>query len=385
MMDYALWEVIENGATLTKTQVVEGVTTVTPITSIEDKAQTRLEVKARSTLMMGISNKHQLKFNSIKDAKQLLKAIEKRFEMLDQTFNRLQKLRNKANLDTMSMDDLYNNFKIYEPEVKGMSSSNSSIQNMAFVSSSNNNSSSTNRIVNTAQAVNIANEVSTTSTQVNPAFSTNIDNLNDIEEMDLRWQMAMLTMRDRRLLKRTEKKLTVNGNEIIGFDKYNVKCYNCHKRGHFARGLNKLIECQIVDNCKKGLGYENYNAVPPPYIGNFMPPTLDLSYTGLDEFANKTVAENTKSSKKETKAVKKNIDASIIKEWVSHDEEKNVTQPKIEKKIVRPSIVKKEFVKPRQQEKIARKTVKKVEHNRQNIHRPRGNQRNLNDMMSQKL
>nr|GEU79791.1 hypothetical protein [Tanacetum cinerariifolium] len=290
MMDYFLWKVIENGATLTKTQVVEGVTIVMPITSIEDKAQTRLEVKARSTLMMGISNKHQLKFNSIKDAKQLLEAIEKRFgrnaatkktqrnllkqqyenftasssEMIDQIFDRLQKLRNKANLDTMSMDDLYNNFKVYEPEVKGMSSSSSSIWNMAFVSSSNNNSSSTNRIVNTAQAVNIANEVSTTSTQVNLAFLTNIDNLSDvvicsfftsqlssprlvhedleqihpddIEEMDLRWKMAMLTMRARRFLKRIEKKLTVNGNETIGFDKYNVKCYNCHKRGHFARG-----------------------------------------------------------------------------------------------------------------------------------------------------
>ncbi|GKF56282.1 hypothetical protein Tco_0166622 [Tanacetum coccineum] len=79
MIDYALREVIENGATLQKTQVVEGVTTTMPITSAEDKAQRRLEVKARSTLMIGIPNEHQLKFNSIKDAKQLLEAVEKRF------------------------------------------------------------------------------------------------------------------------------------------------------------------------------------------------------------------------------------------------------------------------------------------------------------------
>nr|GFD31223.1 ribonuclease H-like domain-containing protein [Tanacetum cinerariifolium] len=46
---------------------------------VEDKAQRRLEVKARSTLMMEIPNEHQLKFNSIKDAKQLMEAIEKRF------------------------------------------------------------------------------------------------------------------------------------------------------------------------------------------------------------------------------------------------------------------------------------------------------------------
>ncbi|GJY57907.1 hypothetical protein Tco_0457799 [Tanacetum coccineum] len=146
MIDYALWEVIENGATLPKTKIVEGVMTEIPITTAEEKAQRRLEVKARSTLMMGIPHEHQLKFNSIKDAKKLLEAVEKRFEMLDQTFDRLQKLvsqlellveklsqedvnqkllrslslewnthaivwRNKANLDTMSMDDLYNRTK----------------------------------------------------------------------------------------------------------------------------------------------------------------------------------------------------------------------------------------------------------------------------------
>ncbi|GKD82749.1 hypothetical protein Tco_1349588, partial [Tanacetum coccineum] len=138
----------------------------------------------------------------------------------------------------MSMNDLYNNLKVYKPEVKGMSSSSSSTQNLAFMSSSNNNTSSTN------EAVNTTHEVSTASTQVNDANSTNIDNLNDavicaffasqpnspqlvhedlqqfhpndMEEMDLRWQMAMLTMRARRFLKNTERKLTVNGNETIG-------------------------------------------------------------------------------------------------------------------------------------------------------------------------
>ncbi|GJY63539.1 hypothetical protein Tco_0464999 [Tanacetum coccineum] len=209
MIDYALWEVIENGATLPKTAVVEGVEKVMPITSAEDKAQRRLEVKARSTLMMGIPNEHQLKFNSIKDAKLLLEAVEKRFggnaatkktqrnllkqqyenftapssEMLDQTFDRLQKLvsqlelldekLSQEDLETMSMDDLYNNLKVYEPKVKGMSSSSSNTHNMAFVSSSNNNTSSSN------EAVNAAHGVTTASTQVNTAYSTNIDNLSD--------------------------------------------------------------------------------------------------------------------------------------------------------------------------------------------------------------
>nr|GEW67352.1 retrovirus-related Pol polyprotein from transposon TNT 1-94 [Tanacetum cinerariifolium] len=95
----------------------------------------------------------------------------------------------------------------------------------------------------------------------------------------------------------------------------------------------------------------------------------------VNEFAVKPVVEN-KSSEEETKAVRKNNDVPIIKEWVSDNEVEEVTQPKIKKKTVKPSIVKKEFVKPRQQEKTARKTVKKVEHNRINIHRPKGNKRN---------
>ncbi|GJW09192.1 hypothetical protein Tco_1571615 [Tanacetum coccineum] len=88
-----------------------------PITSTKDKAHKRLEVKARSTLMMGIPNEHHLKFNSIKAVKLLLEGVEKRFsgnaatkktqrnllkqkyenftapssEILNQTFDRLQK------------------------------------------------------------------------------------------------------------------------------------------------------------------------------------------------------------------------------------------------------------------------------------------------------
>nr|GEW54767.1 hypothetical protein [Tanacetum cinerariifolium] len=360
MIDYALWEGIKNGATLPKTQVMEGVTTVIPITTIVEKAQRRLEVKAKSTLMMGVPNEHQLKFNSIKDAKQLLKAVEKRFggnaatkktqrnllkrqyenltasnsEMLDQTFDRLQKLVSQLEL----LDE-----KLLQEDV-----------NQKLL------------------RINTANGVSTASIQVNVAFSTNIDNLtddviclffasqpsnpqlvhedlelihpDDMEEIDLRWQMAMLTMRARRFLNRIGRKLTVNGNKIISFDKYNVECYNCHKRGHFARECRaprnqdykhndisrKSMHVEttnsttlIVDNCKKGLDYEKYNVVPPPYIGNFMPPIPDLYFTGLDEFANKPVVENSnaKSSEEETKAVRKNDDALIIEERVSDNKE----------------------------------------------------------------
>nr|GEZ10324.1 ribonuclease H-like domain-containing protein [Tanacetum cinerariifolium]GEZ24392.1 ribonuclease H-like domain-containing protein [Tanacetum cinerariifolium] len=63
-----------------------------------------------------------------------------------------------------------------------------------------------------------------------------------MEEIDLRWKMAMLTMRARRFLKKTRRKLTINGNQTIGFDMSKVKCYNCHKRRHFSR------ECKALRN-----------------------------------------------------------------------------------------------------------------------------------------
>nr|GEY15090.1 hypothetical protein [Tanacetum cinerariifolium] len=168
--------------------------------------------------------------------------------------------RNKREINTLSLDDLFNNLKIYEPEVKGTSSSNTNTQNVAFVSS--NSTSNTNGGVNTSHGAIIA------STQATAVNSTTIDNLSDavirsffacqpnslqfdnedlqqihpddLEEMDLRWQMAMLTMKARRFLKNTERKFSLNGNETIRFDKSKAECYNFHKRGHFPRECRAL-------------------------------------------------------------------------------------------------------------------------------------------------
>ncbi|GJX83354.1 hypothetical protein Tco_0332835 [Tanacetum coccineum] len=64
-------------------------------------------------------------------------------------------MRNKADLDELSMDNLYNNLKVYEAEIKSQSSSSSNSHNVAFVSSDD--TSSTNEEVNTAYEVSTAN------------------------------------------------------------------------------------------------------------------------------------------------------------------------------------------------------------------------------------
>ncbi|GJR24548.1 ribonuclease H-like domain-containing protein [Tanacetum coccineum] len=149
--------------------------------------------------------------------------------------------------------------------------------------------------------------------------------------------------------------------EIVQKEKDGIKL-NVDKFEHASKSLNKLIECQIVDNCKKGLGYENYNTVPPPYTGNFMPPTPDLSFIGLDEFVNKPVVENCKvmSSEEEPKVVRKCDDTPVIEDWVSDDEEEDVSQLKTKKETIKPSILKKEFVKSKQQQKLLGKLLNKL-------------------------
>ncbi|GJS01023.1 hypothetical protein Tco_0317531 [Tanacetum coccineum] len=231
-IDYTLWEIVENGNAPIVTKTVDGKETVIPPTSVEEKAQRRAELKARSTLLMALPNEHQLKFNSYKDAKTLMQAIENRFggntatkktqknllkqqyenfaasstEVIEQTYERLQKLisqlemhgevipqedinqkflrslsqewtmhtivwRNKPEIETLSLDDLFNNLKAYESEVKGTSSSTTNSHNVAFLSSSSTNSAT--RAVNTAQGVNTA------STQGAADSSTTVENLSD--------------------------------------------------------------------------------------------------------------------------------------------------------------------------------------------------------------
>ncbi|GJW38938.1 integrase, catalytic region, zinc finger, CCHC-type containing protein [Tanacetum coccineum] len=201
-------------------------TTIPGAVTAEQKILKKNDLKARSILMMTLPSEHLLTFNKHKDAKSLFEAIEARFggneatkktqktllkqmyetfnasssESLDSIFNRLQKIvsqltilgeiitpeelnlkflrslptewgmhvvvwRNKSDLGSISFDDLYNNFKIVEPEVKRsvISSSNSGSQNLAFLSGH----SSTND-VNTANV-----HVSTGSTPVSTASTNN--------------------------------------------------------------------------------------------------------------------------------------------------------------------------------------------------------------------
>nr|GEX48104.1 hypothetical protein [Tanacetum cinerariifolium] len=272
MNDYPLWEVILNGDSPVPTRIVEGVAQPVAPTIVEQKLARKNELKARGTLLMALPDKHQLKFNSHKDAKTLIEAIEKHFggntetKKEDVNLKFLRSLpsewkthtliwRNKTDLEDKSLDDLFNSLKIYELEVKHSSSLGTESHNLAFVSSTPSDS-----ITN---LVSVAVNVSAVGTKLSTSTLLNVDSLSnaviysffasqssspqlnnedlklidadDLEEIDLKWQMAMLTMRDRRFLQKTRRNLGANGPTSIGFDMAKVKCYNCYRKGHFVR------------------------------------------------------------------------------------------------------------------------------------------------------
>nr|GEX03950.1 ribonuclease H-like domain-containing protein [Tanacetum cinerariifolium] len=135
-----------------------------------------------------------------------------RKSMISSPLKMIQLHGNKVYLDEQSLDDLFNNLKIYEAEVKGSSTSSQNTQNIAFMSSIN--TDSINESVNVVPTISAASSKSTVSTLPN---------------------MAMLTIRARRFLKRTGRNLGTNGTYTIGFDMSKVKCYNFHRRDHFTR------------------------------------------------------------------------------------------------------------------------------------------------------
>nr|GEY63381.1 putative ribonuclease H-like domain-containing protein [Tanacetum cinerariifolium] len=134
--------------------------------------------------------------------------------------------RNKTDLEEQSLDDLLNNLKIYEVEVKSSSYTSPTTQNIAFVSSQNTDS--------TNESVSAVASVSAASTKVLVSALPNVDNLSDA--------MAMLTMRGRRFLQRTGRNLGANGTTSIGFYMSKVECYNCYMRGYFARECSSPMD-----------------------------------------------------------------------------------------------------------------------------------------------
>ncbi|GJW40980.1 putative ribonuclease H-like domain-containing protein [Tanacetum coccineum] len=168
-------------------------------------------------------------------------------------------MRTKPGVDTLSFDDLYNNIRFFESDVKGSTASSSSTQNVAFVSSES--TSSTNDVsiaygVSTSSGHNLQKKGSSSYTDElkysffdNQSSGPQLDHEDleqvdefDLEEIDLKWQVAMIFMRLKKFYKNTGRKLQFDAKEPVDVDKTKVECFNCHNTWHFAR------ECRSKGN-----------------------------------------------------------------------------------------------------------------------------------------
>ncbi|GJZ10170.1 putative ribonuclease H-like domain-containing protein [Tanacetum coccineum] len=149
-------------------------------------------------------------------------------------------------------------------------------------------------------------------------FRAEIDH-DDLEEMDLKWQVVMLSMRVKRFYKNTGRKLIFNGKEPVGFDKTKIECFNCHRRGHFAR------ECRVTRTQGNKNGDDRYHVVPPPLTGNYTPPLADLSFARLDDSVYRPTANKTSTS------------VSQVETSITPPSNTSVEMPRVES--VRPSRV----------------------------------------------
>ncbi|GJT08065.1 ribonuclease H-like domain-containing protein [Tanacetum coccineum] len=285
--DYPIWEVIQNGnGPVSITTDTSGQIKVLPPRTAEEIVARERERKARTTLLMALPEDHLAKFHKMTDAKEMWDAIKSRFggndeskkmqkyilkqqfegfsvsntEGLHKGYDRFQSLLSQLEIhragvstedanQNLSFDDLYNNLRVFESDIKGSTASSSSPQNVAFVSE---NTTSTNEVSTAYCVPNLSGQntkyeqTSSYSLLANQSSCPQLDHEDleqideyDLEEMDLKWQVAMISMRMKKFYKKTGRKLQFDAKEPVGFDKTKVECYNCHKTGHFAR------ECRI--------------------------------------------------------------------------------------------------------------------------------------------
>ncbi|GKC44284.1 ribonuclease H-like domain-containing protein, partial [Tanacetum coccineum] len=241
-IDYPIWEVIQKGNGLVSVSTdINGVIKVLPSKTAKEILARERERKARTTLLLALPRDHLAKFHKMTG--------------LHKGYDGFQSLLSQFEIHGVgvSTEDANQKFlRVFESDVKGATGSSSSTQNVAFVSSES--TSSTNDVstaygVSTPSGYNSQRENSSSYTKeimysffANQSSGPHLDHEDlkhldefDLKEMDLKWQVAMISMRLKKFYKKTGKRMQFDAKESVGFDKTKVECFNCHNTGHFAR------------------------------------------------------------------------------------------------------------------------------------------------------
>ncbi|GJX30256.1 retrovirus-related pol polyprotein from transposon TNT 1-94 [Tanacetum coccineum] len=250
--------------------------------------------------------------------------------------------------------------KTYPPtnEMRRSSSSNQNSQNMAFVSSNNPGSSNQAYGSNSANTDSISDAViysffanQSNSLQLNDEDLQQID-ADDLQEMDLKWQMAMVILQGSAGLK-----------ERTGTKNLLKKDITTCTYGYTSSSFFKL---RLTRN-KRYKTSKEYHAVPPPYTGNFMPPKYDLILADEGEYVfseSVTSIPDAATSEAKTSVSKpKSVGEPLIEDWISDSEDENETEFKSKQR--KPSFAKTKFVKSNEHVKTPRESVKKIENKKQ--------------------
>nr|GEV17123.1 ribonuclease H-like domain-containing protein [Tanacetum cinerariifolium] len=254
----------------------DGSVIILPPTTTEEHIVVQRKLKARTTLLQSIPDDHVADFHYLDDARDIWNAVKARIREekgLHKGYDRMQKilsqlnqlkdkpdaedinlkflralpsswsqvaltLKTKDGLEFLSFDDLYYKLKTLEVDVKGYNTFSSSQSlgpsHSAFVSAT-----STSKKMSYRDSLNY----SLTTTYYIPSNYKNgshrsdlewIEKL-DLEKMDLKWQMAMLSVRVHKFEQKARRKIDFDKKESARFNKQKVRCYKCQQRGHFAR------------------------------------------------------------------------------------------------------------------------------------------------------
>nr|GEY57849.1 hypothetical protein [Tanacetum cinerariifolium] len=289
-------QVIQNGDSLVPTRIVEGILQPVAPTTVEQRLAQKNELKARGTLLMAFPDKHQLKFNSHKDAKTLIEAVEKRFGRNTET-KKVQKTLLKqqfANFTGSSSEGL--------DQIHGVSLSQKDVNLMFLCSLPSEWKTHTliwrNKADLGEQSLDDLFNISAAASVFAACAKLPTSPLPNVDSLSNAVIYSFFASRN----------LGANGPTSMGFDMSKVECYNCHMKGHFPR------ECRSPNDSRMpGAAEPQRRTVPvETSTSNALVSYYDWSYQAEEELANFALMDFSSNSSSDNETGLKSVEARLL-------------------------------------------------------------------------